>query len=113
VGVTTGATWLRVVTYQHAPGDEDAERYMKHNIEDCLHVLEKQPGFQLGYWGRDLDEHTMAAVTYWSSREAIDDAMPTLYQLQAEAAAHGVHRVDVRNVRLFALPHHDEVALPG
>lgn len=102
--LTFGATWLRVVTYKVDSGEGRAENYMRHNVEECLHVLEKQPGFQLGYWGRDLDEETVTAVTYWKSRQAIDTAAPTLHQLQAEAAAHGVHRVDVRNVRLFPLP---------
>lgn len=48
---TAGATWLRVVTYQVEAGNTRAEHYMEHNIVDCLHVLEHQPGFQLGYWG--------------------------------------------------------------
>lgn len=98
------ATWLRVVTYRLDAADQRAQNYMKHTIQRCLHVLEKQPGFQLGYWGRDEAEGTMAAVTYWNSKQAIEDAEPTLKKLQAEAASHGVIPVDVRNVRLFAVP---------
>ncbi len=101
---THGETWLRVVTYKVDAGDERAQTYLDSNLHDVLHILERQPGFQLGYWGRDVDAGTMAAVTYWSSRDAIDDAGYTLHQLQAEAASHGVHRMGVRIVRLLAVP---------
>jgi heme-degrading monooxygenase HmoA len=95
--------WLRLVTYRVAlPEDERATHYMMVSIQDCLKVLEKQPGFQRGYWGRDSSGGGMAAVTYWSTLDAIAAAGPTLRELQMEAASNGVCAVDERNIHLFA-----------
>jgi heme-degrading monooxygenase HmoA len=96
-------SWLRVVTYRVAlPEEERATNYMRARIQDCLDVLEKEPGFQRGYWGRDSSGGGMAAVTYWSTRDAIVAAGPTLRKLQMEAASNGVRPVDERNIHLFA-----------
>jgi hypothetical protein len=44
----------------------------------------------------------MAAVTYWSSRDAITRAESSLRQLHAERAAQGLVVHKAHNVRLFA-----------
>lgn len=95
-------SWLRVVTYQADAADGHARGYMLDHIQDFLRVLEQQPGFLRGYWGRDLVAGTMAAVTFWASRRAIVSARPALQRLQVEAVSEGVRPVDVRNIHLFA-----------
>lgn len=95
-------SWLRVVTYRVSLEDERAMNYMTASIQDCLNVLEKQSGFQRGYWGRESSGGGMAAVSYWSTLDAIAAAGPTLRELQMEAASNGVRPVDERNIHLFA-----------
>lgn len=106
---STAESWLRVVSYRVDLEDERAANYMTFNIQDCLRVLEKQPGFRRGYWGRESSGGALAAVTYWNSREAIAAAGPTLRALQMEAASNGVRPMDERNIHLFAVtPVHTE-----
>lgn len=95
-------TWLRLVNYKVCSDDEGAREYMSRSVQDFLRVLEEQPGFQRGCWGRDEAADTMAAVTYWNSRWAIVAAGPALRRLQVEATARGVRPVDLRNIHLFA-----------
>ncbi len=99
---TTAESWLRIVTYRVAE-DQRAANYMMFSIQDCLRALEKQPGFQRGYWGRGSSGGAMAAVTYWSTRDAIVAAGPTLRELQLEAASNGIRPTDERNIHLFAV----------
>jgi len=98
-------TWLRVVIYRaDDPNDQDAVNYLKTSTTATLAMLEKRPGFRLGYWGLDPDEGTMAAVTYWTSLESIHDAHAELDKLDTERAQHGITIESTQNVQLFAVP---------
>jgi heme-degrading monooxygenase HmoA len=96
-------TWMRVVIY-HAPDAAEAADYLKSSTREALSLLEKQPGFKLGYWGANPDAGEMAAVTYWGTLEDIKAAAPVLDQLQAERERHGIKTVSARNMKLDAMP---------
>jgi hypothetical protein len=98
-------TWLRVVIYRaEDPNNQDAVNYLKASTTATLAMLEKRPGFRLGYWGLDPDEGTMAAVTYWASLESIHGADAELDKLHSERAEHGITIESTQNVQLFAVP---------
>ncbi|HEY2832974.1 MAG TPA: hypothetical protein VGJ14_11165 [Sporichthyaceae bacterium] len=104
-----GETWLRVVIYRaNDAGDQAAVSYLKDSTTATLAVLEKRPGFRLGYWGIDPDEGTMAAVTYWSSLDSIHRAHAALAMLDAERAQHGITVQSTQNLQLFAVPEYLE-----
>jgi len=101
----SGETWLRVVIYRAQDIDDPAALdYMKESTTQTLAMLEGQPGFRLGYWGIDPDAGTMAAVTYWSSEDAIQRATAQLIRLHEQRAAHGISVESVHNVQLFSVP---------
>ena len=76
-------TWIRVVTYQGNSTDPaDQQKYMDFTAETVVPILQKTEGCTLGYWGEDPTTGQMAAVTYWTSQEAIDAAKPSLAQLK-------------------------------
>jgi hypothetical protein len=98
-------TWLRVVIYRaEDPNNPAAVTYLKASTTATLAMLEKRPGFRLGYWGLDPDEGTMAAVTYWTSLESIQNAHAELDKLHTERAEHGITIESTQNVQLFAVP---------
>jgi len=98
-------TWLRVVIYRaEDPNDQAAVNYLKDSTTATLAMLEKRPGFRLGYWGLDPDEGTMAAVTYWTSLDSIHNAHAELDKLHTERAQHGITIESTQNVQLFAVP---------
>lgn len=98
-------TWLRVVIYRaNDPNDDEAVKYMQESTAATLTMLENQPGFRLGYWGLDPEEGTMAAVTYWTSEDAITAALGDLNKLHEERAAHGIAIESTQNVQLFTVP---------
>ena len=102
----SGDTWVRIDIYRpRTAGDQAALAQMKKTITAFLNGLERnrQPGFQIGYWGRNEGEGTMAAVTYWSDHASIDGAAGPLQRLTADAGVHGLREVDSRNVHLFSL----------
>lgn len=98
-------TWLRVVIYRAKdPNDDAAIDYMKESTTSTLTMLETKPGFRLGYWGLDPEEGTMAAVTYWNSESAIQNALGDLGKLHEERASHGITIESTQNVQLFMVP---------
>jgi hypothetical protein len=97
-------TWLRVVIYRMSDrDDQQAAEYVKSSTQNAVRVMEKQPGYQLGYWGHNPADGTMGAITYWDSLEAIEAAEPVLSALQDERKQQGLELVSVRNIHLFAL----------
>lgn len=101
-----GESWVRIDIYKPREAlDEQTHNQMKKTITAFVNGLEKgrQPGFQIGYWGRNEREGTMAAVTYWSDRASIEGASGAMRQLAAEAMALGMTEVDSRNVHLYSL----------
>ena len=98
-------TWMRVVIYR-APDADDAAaaEYLKSSTKESLSLLEKQPGFKLGYWGANPAAGEMAAVTYWGTLEDIKAAGSVLSGLQAERERHGIKVASARNMRLLAMP---------
>lgn len=101
-------TWLRIDVFK--PGSPDDQRsldLMKKTIEECLNTMERehQTGYKLGYWGRNSEEGSVSAVTYWESHASIDAAADVIAMLQAQAHAQGMHEVDAKNVRLMAVRH--------
>lgn len=96
-------TWIRIVIYKaDRPDDEKVVEYMKKSVQEVVRMLEKQPGYQLGYWGNNKSDGTMAAVTYWSSKSAIERAAESLAGLHAEREGYGIKVDEVHNVRLFS-----------
>ena len=96
---TSAESWLRVVTYRVAlPEDERATNYMMGSIQDCLDVLEKQPGFQRGYWGRDDATEGPPTPRGRAPRGTRGHAPPSRGGPRWEPAARGVdHCVDAVN----------------
>lgn len=96
-------TWIRIVIYKtEDPADAGSVEYMRASVQDVVRLLEREPGFQLGYWGNNAEEGRMAAVTYWSSKDAIERASAALNELHRERAARGIVIDRAHNVRLFA-----------
>jgi heme-degrading monooxygenase HmoA len=96
-------TWIRIVIYKaDDPSDPANVEYMRKSVQDVVRLLEKAPGFQLGYWGNNSVEGRMAAVTYWSSKDAIEKASASLAQLHQERAERGIRVERAHNVQLFA-----------
>lgn len=95
-------TWIRIVIYKTETADESAVDYMRKSVQEVVRKLEKEPGFQLGYWGNNATDSTMAAVTYWSSKDAIERATASLSELHKERASRGIVIERAHNVRLFA-----------
>ncbi len=96
-------TWIRIVIYKTEEKDDPAVLdYMRKSVQEVVRKLEKEPGFQLGYWGNNVPEGRMAAVTYWSSKDAIERATAALAELHKERAARGITIDRAHNVRLFA-----------
>lgn len=96
-------TWIRIVIYKtDGETDPSATEYMRKSVQEVVRKLEKEPGFQLGYWGNNVPEGRMAAVTYWSSKDAIERATAALSELHKERAARGIVIDRAHNVQLFA-----------
>jgi hypothetical protein len=101
-------TWLRIVTYDLANCDEAELNRMKDITQQVLRDLAQQHGYQLGYWGYNPEESAMHAVTFWASRDAIDEAGEVLKWVHAERARAGVKVREVHNVRLYSTLHAPE-----
>ncbi|MGQ0464325.1 MAG: hypothetical protein ACT4QG_03280 [Sporichthyaceae bacterium] len=103
--MATQETWLRVVIYKSETGNaaEQAE-YLKSSTQKTLRMLEKQPGFKLGYWGHNPVADEMSAVTYWDSLDAIKSADSVLTDLHRERREHGIAVASARNIKLIAMP---------
>jgi hypothetical protein len=100
-------TWLRIDVFKPgSPNDQRSLDLMRKSIEECLNGMERehQPGYKLGYWGRNTEEGSVSAVTYWDSHASIDGAAGVIATLQAQAHSQGMHEVDAKNVRLMAVP---------
>jgi len=98
-------TWMRVVIYRAPEADDTAAaEYLKSSTKETLSLLEKQPGFKLGYWGANPNAGEMAAVTYWGTLEDIKAADSVLSELRAEREKHGITVASARNMRLLAMP---------
>jgi heme-degrading monooxygenase HmoA len=96
------APWMRVVTYRSiARSDPGAADYLESTTADTLRLLERQPGFQGGYWSRDYSTEELVAVTYWDSVDAITDAEPVFDALHAEREQHGIRVVSARNMQVL------------
>ncbi|HEX3830052.1 MAG TPA: hypothetical protein VHV82_22535 [Sporichthyaceae bacterium] len=96
-------TWMRIVVFAtDDPSDAATVDYMRKSVQDVVRRLEQAPGFQLGYWGNNTAEGRMAAVTYWSSKEAIERASASLAELHRERAQRGIRVEREHNVQLFA-----------
>lgn len=98
--------WLRVVLYRaQDPQDPSAIAYMKSSAQEVVTILEGEPGFQAGYWGYNTADGTMAAVTYWDDRDAVQAAVESrLNTLRTEREANGINVIHEAVVQLFAIP---------
>ncbi|MGQ0847116.1 MAG: antibiotic biosynthesis monooxygenase [Sporichthyaceae bacterium] len=83
-------TWLRIVTYRAPDGDADAREYITESLQEVHRNLRSEPGFLGGRWAHDPDGTTLAAVTYWKSREAIESAGEFLESLRRERLGSGL-----------------------
>lgn len=99
---------LRVYFYEPEHIDEATAEHLRASTEDVIKVLKGQQGFRIGYWGQDPQSGTMAAITYWDSRDSINLAGPELERLHQLRKQHGIAGGDVINLELL----HTEIA-PG
>lgn len=97
-------TWLRIVTYKTKKGSGDGRKYLTDSLQDVLRNLGGTPGFRGGHWAHDPDGTTIAAVTNWSSRDAIESSMSYLKQLRGERLAHGLTLGKEVNLQLVTSP---------
>jgi hypothetical protein len=97
-------TWLRIVTYRTTQGSGEARKYLTDSLQDVLRKLGGTPGFRGGHWACDPEGLTLAAVTNWSSREAIEQAMGYLKQLRGDRLAHGLTLGKEVNLALLTSP---------
>ena len=96
------SNWLRVFFYTaEKSSNERIAGYLQNSTHQTLKLLKKQPGFRVGYWGRDRVEGTMAAITYWDSKGAIEAASPELERLHQARKEHGVASSGVVNLKLI------------
>lgn len=94
-------TWIRVVTYEGTSDDaESQQKYMDFTAQTVVPLLQKTEGCTLGYWGEDPTSGLMAAVTYWSSRDAIDAALPTFAQFKEQREKLGMKQTSANNFSL-------------
>ncbi|MGQ0845383.1 MAG: antibiotic biosynthesis monooxygenase family protein [Sporichthyaceae bacterium] len=79
---------MRVVTWRIPTDPVDAVRALgdvDEKIGDFIRILHQQKGFLSAHWGMDVEPGRMAVVSYWASREAIEDADFVLKYLQQRA----------------------------
>lgn len=91
--------WIQVVIYEQKGSPDDAE--LKDTVQNLIHVLEKQKGYQAGFWGQDPDDRAYASVTQWASQEAIEAGHAALAGMLNAAEARGIRVVDAQNIQLF------------
>jgi hypothetical protein len=97
-------TWLRIVTYRTTKSSAEARKYLTDSLQDVLRNLGGTPGFRGGHWAHDPDGLTLAAVTNWSSRDAIESSMTYLKKLRGERLAHGLTTGKEVNLQLVTSP---------
>jgi hypothetical protein len=97
-------TWLRIVTYKTTRGSSEARTYITDGLQDVLRKLGGTPGFRGGHWAHDQEGLTIAAVTNWSSREAIESTGSYLKQLRGDRLAHGLTLGKEVNLQLVTSP---------
>ncbi len=92
-------TWLRIVTYRAPEGDADAREYITESLQEVHRNLRRSPGFLGGRWADDPEGTTLAAITYWRSREAIESAGDYLARLRGERLGSGLKLSKEVNLR--------------
>jgi len=97
---------VRVVVYQaDDPDSAEAQAYLKSSVQQVVSLLEAQPGFRQGYWGRSPADGRFAAFTYWADLASIEAAVDAgLEEVHRDRAAHGFTIVSEVNVQMFAVP---------
>lgn len=91
--------WVQVVIYDQPGAPDDSE--LKDTVQNLTHVLEKQQGYEVGFWGQDPDDHAYASVTQWASLEAIEAGHDALAGMLAAAEIRGIRIVDRQSIQLF------------
>jgi heme-degrading monooxygenase HmoA len=94
--------WIQVVIYDQPGAPDDSE--LKDTVSNLAHVLEKQDGYQDGFWGRDPDDGAYASVTQWAGPEAIEAGHAALAGMLSAAATRGIRIVDRQSIQLFTPP---------
>lgn len=98
-------TWLRIVTYDVATGGSKESRdYVTDGLQDVVRMLGSKNGFRGGHWGHDQETGSLAAITNWASRDAIEACTAYLGQLHEERAKHGLRITSTVNLQLFTSP---------
>jgi len=97
-------TWLRIVTYKTTQGSGEARKYLTDSLQDVLRNLGGTTGFRGGHWAHDAEGLTLAAVTNWGSRDAIEAAGDYLKRLRGERLSHGLTLLKEVNLQLVTSP---------
>jgi len=95
---------MRIVIYDCVVGNPDSHSaYMTYTAKNVIRVLSHCDGYEYGYWGEDPETGKMAAITLWTSLEAIDAADPRLERFHQERERLGVSVVSANNFKLLSV----------
>ena len=96
--------WMRIVIYDCLVENPDSHSaYMTYTAKNVIRVLSHCDGYEYGYWGEDPETGKMAAITLWTSLEAIDAADPRLERFHQERERLGVSVVSANNFKLLTV----------
>lgn len=97
----TASNWMRVAFYSASGTGADSPAYLRDSSAATADMLRGQDGFRVAYWGHDPGSGVMGAITYWSSREAIEAAQPALDRLHAQRTSEGAAIGSALNLELL------------
>lgn len=106
-------TWIRVALYTMDTAVDaataDAMRAdLVERTDETVFLLRGAEGFRVGYWGMDPATGTLAAITYWTDRDAITANIGYLDAVHAVRATHGAVTGPVLNLQML----HADVPTP-
>lgn len=97
-------SWIRIVIYDCVVEDRESHSaYMMYTAKNVIRVLSHCDGYVDGYWADDPETGKMAAITFWTSLEAIEEANPRLERFHEERERLGVRVVSVDNFKLLTV----------
>ena len=95
-------TWVRIAVYNSILKDpEPHAAYVAYTTQHVIRLLARCPGYKNGYWAEDPDARRKAAITFWDSRAAIEDATATLELFHRERHELGVRLDSESNFKLL------------
>jgi len=98
-------TWIRIVIYSNGDAEdhESSAAYMTYTAQNVIRVLRSCAGYKNGYWADDPETGKMAAITFWDSRQAIEDANPALARFHDERERLGIKVESATNFKILSV----------